>query len=135
MKTVFLTLFLLFSFSMSQTILPISVDIMEELRHSYRSGEIDEYIKLVTRGQNLSEEDLDEISLEVEAFFESNQFIETGAQYLSALFTERELDEILTVLNDSSLRYDPNYAGAVRLEQVMNRLKPYIVKYLRMRSN
>ncbi len=134
MKKILLLLILLFSLSFGQTILPISLDIMTELRSSYQSGEIEEYIKMVTRGQQLSEEDYDEISYEVELFFESDQFLETGGAYLSALFTERELDDILMVLRDSSLRNDPNYSAALRLDQLMKRLKPYIIKYLRHKT-
>lgn len=118
----------------AQTILPISMEIMRELQYQYRNGEIDEYIRLVTAGQKLAEEDYDEISLEIEYFFDSDQFLETGAQYLSHLFNERELDDILTVMRDSSLKSDENFRGAHKLNAMMNKLKPYIVKYLKHKT-
>lgn len=118
----------------AQTILPVSLEIMHELRYSYRNGEIDDYVHQVTAGQNLSEEDYDEISSEIEFFFDSDQFIETGAQYLSHLFNERELEEILEVMKDSSLRNDINSGGVKKLDAMMRRLKPYIVKYLKQKT-
>ncbi len=134
LKRIILLICLISTVIFGQMILPASMDVMRELRNSYQNGEIDEYIRLVTRGQQLTEDDYDEISSEIESFFDSDQFLETGGAYLSALFTERELDEVLMVLNDSSLRSDPNFSGAQKLELMMKKLKPYIVKYLRYRS-
>ncbi len=134
LKRITLLVIVMINFVLGQMILPASMDVMRELRNSYQNGEIDEYIRLVTRGQELTEDDYDEISFEIESFFDSDQFLETGGAYLSALFTERELDEVLAVLNDSSLKSDPNFGGAQKLELMMKKLKPYIVKYLRYRS-
>ncbi len=115
----------------AQGVLPVTLDIMEELKQNYKNGEIDSYIESVLKNQNISEEDSLTAADEIERFFDSDQFVETGAQYLSSLFTERELQEMHAVLRDSSLRNDPNFAGAAKLDQMMNRLKPYIIKYLR----
>jgi hypothetical protein len=121
------------SLAFAQSVLPISMDIMREVQSGYRSGELEEYILLVTVGKELSEDDYQAVANEVNMFFESTTFLETGGAYLSALFTERELNEVLTVLRDSSLRDDPNYGGARKLEMMMQKLKPYIIKYLRHR--
>lgn len=115
----------------AQGVLPVTLEIMDDLQKSYQQGEIDSYIEIVLNNQNLSEDDSLTAVDEIERFFESDQFVKTGAQYLTSLFTERELHEMQTVLRDSSLRNDPNFKGAEKLDKMMNRLKPYLVKYLR----
>ena len=121
-------------FISAQTVLPVARDIMYALQDSYRNGEIENYIQLVTKGQHLTEEQEQEIRDLVEGFFNSNQFIETGGAYLSSLFSERELNDILKVVQDPSLKDDPNFGGAQKLENLMTTLKPYIVRYLRSKE-
>jgi len=133
MKSLFWVLICI-TFLSAQAILPVTLDIMTELQTQYRSGEIDSYISQVIN-KSMSEEDSIRVIEEINQFFESNQFVETGAQYLTSLFTERELNEIMAVLKDSSLRNDPNFSGAAKMDQMMNRLKPYIIKYLRITTS
>ncbi len=118
----------------SQNILPVSMDIMREFQSQSQTGEINSYMDQIVSGRELTEDQRYDIELEVQFFFESEQFIETGAQYLTALFSERELEEILMVLQDSSLANDPNFQGAAKLKRLMNKLKPYIIQYLRNRT-
>ncbi len=133
MKSLFWVLICI-TFLSAQAILPVTLDIMTELQTQYRSGEIDSYISQVIN-KSMSEEDSIRVIEEINQFFDSNQFVETGAQYLTSLFTERELNEIMAVLKDSSLRNDPNFSGAAKMDQMMNRLKPYIIKYLRITTS
>jgi len=118
----------------AQSMLPVSIDIMRELQIQYRSGETDLYLERVIAGREITEDQRYDIEQKVQFFFDSDQFLETGAQYLTALFTERDLEEILMVLRNPSLANDPNYQGAVKLNHLMNRLKPYLVQYLRHRT-
>jgi len=130
----FVLLLSLISIVSAQSVLPVTTDIMRSLQDSYRSGEVDSYIAIVLGNQKLSEQDSIDADSEIRGFFESDQFVTTGAQYLTSLFSERELNEMLAVLSDSSLRNDPNFGGSAKLDSMMNRLKPYIVKYLRMKT-
>ncbi len=131
-KSVTILLFCLFAtVCLGQQVLPISMDIMREVQVQYQTGEIDRYIEQVVSGRRLTDDEIASVEEEVQYFFDSEQFIETGAQYLTAYFSERELEEILMVLRDSSLENDPNFQGAVKLKILMKKLKPYIVQYLR----
>ncbi len=134
-KNVTIMLFCLFAtVCFGQQVLPISMDIMREVQAQYQNGEVDHYIEQILSGRELTEDERYGIEEEVQYFFDSEQFIETGAQYLTAYFSERELEEIMMVLRDSSLANDPNFQGAVKLNRLMNKLKPYIVQYLRHRT-
>ena len=128
--TTLLTLVLSISI-FGQSILPISRDVMAEVKRSYESGEIEWYFKAVVKGLNLTVEQEDDIRSGVDNFFDSNLFIETGAAYLTSLFNERELNDILRVLDDPTLMGEPDFEGARKFNRMMTTLKPYIVSYLK----
>lgn len=138
MKTKVLLLFTLLSISTlfsAPAMLPISIEIMRELKMGYQNDKGERYISQIVSSKNLNYEQEEKLRDLVDRFFESDLFIETGAAYLTALFSEKDLHEIKNALSDGYLRLDdPNYPAARRLQALFNKLDPYILKYLNSHS-
>lgn len=115
-------------------ILPEAMEIMEEVEALYRDNKVDLYLEKVQKKRTLSEDELDTMREEIEAFFESDLFLETGAAYLTNLFSERELSDVLQAIEDYGVDFDEaNNRATRKLERLLRKLDPYLYKYVRSR--
>ena len=116
-------------------IYPISKEIMVKIKDGYREGKGESYIENIVKSNNLNEEEEDVLRDYVDDFFDSDLFIKTGSQYLSALFTEKDLQDIMMALADGYLNTnDDNYPAAKRLQKMFDSLDPYVYKYIKHKT-
>jgi len=117
---------------------PTAIRIMREIRIQYQNERANVFLSAHLRDRNLDEEQIFQIRERMNYFFESNTFIETGAAYLTALFNERELDEILRSAENGELfetdkRRNPPQRNSRLTRQIQNlfsRLDPFLFQFL-----
>ena len=131
MRLIILLLTLIASLTFANPVVdPIAYDIMVEVKEQYRDSELDLILKMLITSKDLSDHEFEKVKEQVEYFLDSDQFFETGGAYLTALFTEQELESLLTLLQNESLIGDENFRSGDKLKKMMNLLRPYIGKYL-----
>lgn len=70
-------------------------------------------------------------AMEIEAFFSSDRFVETGAAYVTAIFSDPEIMELRRAVRDGALiEYNPNYPSVQKLHRLFKRLDPYLYQFL-----
>jgi len=114
---------------------PMGRIIAEQLQKVYLNGNVNDYINILSKKDNLSEEDIEKTKRIVKRFFESDQFVETAAAYLTALFSESELAEINQDMK-AGLLIDEYIASPAssKLNRILKKLKPYLIEYLERKS-
>lgn len=104
----------------------IAKDLMYELQGWYQQEKVTLFIDKLDSKK--AQERLDE---QVEEFFASERFVETGASYLTSLFTDKELSELRQAIRNGALtRYDANYPAVQKLHFLFKKLDPYLYQFL-----
>lgn len=114
--------------------MPISMEIMEEVEELYQEDKVDLYIEKIAAHRNYSDSVVDEMKAQIEEFFESDLFLETGAAYLSSLFTERELSDVLLAIKNFGIDFEEAHTPATqKLRKLLLMLDPYIYRFVNSR--
>jgi len=106
-----------------------ALDLMYDLQQWYQ----DEKVTLFEE-KMVSRDDQERINEKIEEFFASQTFVETGAAYLTSLFSERELLELRTAVQEGALTNQSSTtqqsAAMQKLRYLFNKLDPYMYHYL-----
>lgn len=114
--------------------LPVSMEIMEEVEQLYQDDKVDVFLDKIVKNRDYPDSTLDAMREEIEAFFESELFLETGAAYLSSLFTERELSEVQQAIDNYGVDFEEaNNSATRKLQKLLLKLDPYIYTYVNRR--
>jgi hypothetical protein len=122
----------------SPRISPTATRIMREIKFQYKNEKAQMYLSAYLRDKNLTNEQVVQIRERMNFFFDSDTFLETGAAYLTALFNENDLSEILTAVmngfafeNGSNRSRNQRSAELTRkLQRLFSELDPYLYRYL-----
>lgn len=112
-----------------------SMKIMREIKMQYKNEKAQMFLSAYLKDKNLPDEQIFEIKDRLYLFFDSDTFLETGAAYLTALFNENDLTEILRAAENGSLfdanRLNQQNSGLTRkLQKLFSKLDPYLYMYL-----
>lgn len=138
---IIITLIILFistEISASPQISPTATKIMREVKLQYKTEKAQMYLSVFLSDRNLTEDEIFKIRERMNYFFDSDAFLETGAAYLTALFIENDLSEILSAIENGNFfdkqagrnRYEGNAALARKMQRLFERLDPYLYRYL-----
>lgn len=134
MKAYLLTLIIVALCWAKPIYLPISMEIMEEVEQLYQDDKVDLYIEKIAAQRNYPDSIIEKMHGQIEEFFESDLFLETGAAYLTSLFTERELTDVLQAIENFGIDYEKAHTPATRkLRKLLQMLDPYIYRFVNSR--
>jgi Sec-independent protein translocase protein TatA len=117
---------------------PTATKIMREIKQQYKTEKAQMFLSAHLRDKNLTNEQISDIRERMNYFFDSNTFLETGAAYLTALFNENDLSNILTSIMRGDFfdnrtgknRQANDIVLAKKIQQLFDKLDPYLYMYL-----
>ena len=132
-----LIIFIAFSLSFSQDTHRYSmtaIDLMYDLQQWYQNEKVELFEQHM-----VSQHDQEDLNRKIEQFFASQTFIETGASYLTSLFSEKELLELRQAVQNGALtettNNTPQVASVQKLRLLFKKLDPYMYHYLQQKLN
>jgi hypothetical protein len=113
---------------------------MREIKIQYKTEKLQMYLTAYLQDKNLSDQQLYQVKNRMNYFFDSDTFTETGAAYLTALFSENDLRDILQAIQNGSFfdnspsrnrNTNPKSSALThKLQQLFEKLDPYLYRYL-----
>jgi len=117
-----------------------AIKIMREIKMQYKNEKTQMFLSAYLKDKDLTDEQVFEIKGRMYYFFDSDTFLEMGAAYLTALFNENDLTEILWAAENGTLfEYGSNRNRnsnqqnsnlTRKLQKLFNKLDPYLYMYL-----
>jgi hypothetical protein len=113
---------------------PTAIKIMREIKIMYQTEKADKYIENYLRDKDLNTEQIRDIRERMSFFFNSQTFVETGAAYLTALFSENDLIDIFNSARNGSFlekSYEKPTPAMIKVQRLFSELDPYLYRYMK----
>ncbi|MDR0303183.1 MAG: hypothetical protein LBH98_00190 [Chitinispirillales bacterium] len=113
---------------------PTAIKIMREIKIMYLTEKADRYIENYLQEKDLNGKQIRDVRERMDYFFNSQTFVETGAMYLTALFTENDLIDIFNFMRDGNFLENNrgNSTPAMKkVQKLFNELDPYLYRYMK----